>query len=51
MEKQYISITVVEYESLVDDSNFLKALRAAGVDNWQWYDDAIDIYDEMEKNG
>lgn len=38
-----ITITEDEYKSLIEDSNFLEALQAAGVDNWDGYDLAIDI--------
>lgn len=41
--KKYIDI-------LLDDSIFLNALRAAGVDNWQGYEIAIDMMEEDEKN-
>ncbi len=39
-----ITISEEEYEELIDDAEFLRALRMAGVDNWPGYDDAIDIY-------
>lgn len=39
-----ITISVEEYNELLDDAEFLNALRMAGVDNWDGYDDAIDIY-------
>jgi hypothetical protein len=37
-----------EYAQLKEDSEFLDALKAAGVDNWQGYDHAFDILREME---
>lgn len=36
-----IRLPETEYEQLVDDSLVLKALYAAGVDNWEGYDDAM----------
>lgn len=42
-----IEITIDEYENLKEDSVFLDALRAAGVDNWDGYDYAIDLYEEF----
>ncbi len=39
-----ITISVEEYNDLLDDAEFLNALRMAGVDNWDGYDEAIDIY-------
>lgn len=35
------------FKSLIDDVEFLKALNAAGVDNWEGYEEALRIYDEM----
>jgi hypothetical protein len=37
-----ITISRAEYESLKEDSNFLNALYAAGVDNWDGYDEALE---------
>ena len=39
-----VTISEEEYEDLLDDVEFLNALRMAGVDNWDGYDEAIDIY-------
>ena len=33
-----------EYEELLDDSLFLNCLRNNGVDNWDWYDEAVTEY-------
>ena len=41
-----VTITEDEYSELIEDSQFLAALRAAGVDNWNGYDHAIDIVSE-----
>lgn len=35
MEAQYITITVAEYEDLLDRSEWLGFLEEAGVDNWE----------------
>jgi len=43
MTEEMITITLKEYEELNEDSNFLQALQAAGVDNWDGHDYAIDI--------
>jgi hypothetical protein len=43
-----ITITQEQYNQLLDDQAFLGALRAAGVDNWSGYDDAIDLYHEAK---
>lgn len=49
MNEEMITITKKEYDSLVEDSNFLLALQSAGVDNWCGYDEARQILSEMEK--
>lgn len=41
-----VTISQAEYQSLLDDSAFLEALRAAGVDNWEGFDEAVRIYQE-----
>lgn len=41
-----VSITLAEYKELVDDSLFLGCLRAAGVDNWEGYEQACEVYRE-----
>lgn len=46
--EEVVEISKKEYESLLDDQSFLSALRAAGVDNWEGYDFAVDIYQGEE---
>ena len=36
--KLYIKIARDEYENLIQSDDFLRALQAAGVDNWDGYD-------------
>ncbi len=36
-----IAINKKLYEELIEDSRILSALRGAGVDNWDGYDDAM----------
>jgi len=43
-----IEITEDEYNTLLDDSNSLNCLQAAGVDNWDGYELAQDMMDEGE---
>jgi hypothetical protein len=45
---EMISIKRSEYDELLEDSAFLNALRAAGVDNWDGYDYALEILEEQE---
>lgn len=37
-----ITIAEEEYNRLVEDSEFLEALRDAGVDNWSGFDVAVE---------
>ena len=39
-----VVITREEYESLLDDRELLDCLRAVGVDNWDGWDAAMDLY-------
>jgi len=41
-----ITISGEAYEELQNDQKLLDALRAAGVDNWDGWDEAIDIFNE-----
>jgi hypothetical protein len=41
-EAEVVTITRKEYESLLEDSRVLNALRSAGVDSWDGYDFAIE---------
>lgn len=43
------AVELEEYlEELSDDSLKLSALMAAGIDNWEWYDEAMRIYNEWK---
>lgn len=42
-----VNISLREYKSLLDDSEMLRALYAAGVQNWDGYEVALQ---EMEDN-
>ena len=39
-----ITITREEYHGLKNNSLLLSILQDYGVDNWEWYDDALDEY-------
>lgn len=41
-----VEITREEYARLVGDSEWLSCLEAAGVDNWEGYDYALEILHE-----
>ena len=38
--KEFVKITRVEYDRLLEADAFLDCLQAAGVDNWGGYEDA-----------
>lgn len=42
-EQEIVTIPKSEYDQLQKDSKWLAALEAAGVDNWQGYDEAVEI--------
>lgn len=42
---ELIYIPQYEYDQLVESQALLAALRRAGVDNWDGYDYAIEIYE------
>ena len=44
MEKEMITITAKEYDSLKRSSAFLDCLEGAGVDNWDGWCDAMDDF-------
>ena len=46
MSEETITISKKEYESLLQDSKKLSALEGAGVDNWQGYDEAMELIRE-----
>ena len=46
-----ITITKEEYDKLNERDYWLTCLEAAGVDNWNGYDEAIDIKREWENEG
>lgn len=43
---EMISISKKEYEQLIEDQKWLRALEAAGVDNWEGYDFARESLDD-----
>ena len=45
-----VTISEEEYSDLKSDSKFLDCLRSLGVDNWDGWDEAIDLYNEDEED-
>lgn len=37
------------FEKIVDDSNFLDCLKACGVDNWDGYSQAVEMFNQQEE--
>lgn len=48
-ENPSVTISKEEYERLLNDSEFLNCLKACGVDNWQGWDDAMQMFSEEEE--
>ena len=46
---EMITITKKEYDDLLHASDVLNALRDAGVDNWDYYDDAMATLEQEPK--
>lgn len=46
--REMVTLSKKEYDELVEDSMFLEALRMNGVDNWDWYDEAVKTFQEMK---
>jgi hypothetical protein len=44
-----VIISKVEYEELLEKSEFLSCLEAAGVDNWSGYGEAQEMMNEEEE--
>ena len=48
MSEELVSITLVEYARLKADQRKLEALERAGVDNWEWYGDAMQTLEDEQ---
>jgi hypothetical protein len=46
MDKETVTIEKERYEELLQTEKFMTALQAAGVDNWDGYDYAVDMLDD-----
>lgn len=47
-ETEMVTITKKEYDQLLKDSDWLACLEAAGVDNWEGIDEAMNIRDNPD---
>lgn len=43
-ETGIVSLSKDEYDELLDAADRYYALRNGGVDNWEWYDNAMEDY-------
>lgn len=41
-----VTVDIDYLDRLEDDAAFLRALRGAGVDNWDGFDFAVELYEE-----
>jgi len=46
MSEETVTIPKSVYDQLVQDQQWLNCLAAAGVDNWEGYDHAVDILNQ-----
>jgi len=44
-----VTIPKAEYDNLIEDRKWLRCLEAAGVDNWEGFDIAIDIQERRKE--
>ena len=49
MDKDTITISKREYESLLNSKKTLESLNMAGVDNWEGYEYAQELYENLEE--
>ena len=49
-EQERIAIYLSYYRELLKDQKKLRKLEAAGVDNWEWYEDALESDDYIEED-
>lgn len=44
--EEMVEITKAEYELLLATAKFMDCLESAGVDNWEGFEYALDLYNE-----
>lgn len=47
-EKNTVTMPIDRYEKLIESEDRLRALQWAGVDNWDGYDFAMEIYNQND---
>ena len=51
MSEEMVTITLKEYQSLLDDRKWRECLESGGVDNWEWFHESLQeggYYEEEE---
>lgn len=48
MSDETVTIPIERYKQLLRDSKVLNALEAGGVDNWEWYGEALESMEDEE---
>lgn len=51
MNNDTVTISKKQFDDLLEDHLFLNCLKNAGVDNWDWYDDAIQEFNKIYNEG
>jgi len=46
-DDQTVTIGAIEYSELLNDSELLECLRSCGVDNWEGWGDAMELFEEL----
>lgn len=46
-----VTITETEYKDLLKSQSKLHSLEIGGVDDWNWYDEALETFREEYPNG
>ena len=47
--EETVTITKKHYNDLLEDSRLLQCLQNAGVDNWDWYSEALKEFNEDDE--
>lgn len=51
MSEETVTISLAEYESLLDDAKWRECLEGGGVDNWQFYYESLREGGYFEEDG
>lgn len=49
MTQKMVTIPASEYKELLNDQRWLECLQDAGVDNWEGYEYAKDLYNDLDE--